>query len=238
MTSSFVIGKVAGNIAALSWVIVLTGTMQTFDVTPAQAEEKPLRIAQADIKKQADEKKAQPTAKEKALQKASSKDVQQKGTPSTPPPEIRGEPPGQLQPQAHANNGGVTACFDSLARASSHVIDGEHQAFSFWDRERPNAGTFRSVIGMRYGGNIAPKGVAVIVNSPMAQSECDATTFQVVPTARPCSAIQNSLIEKGKAVANLVGLALIQTPGDVSYMLLPTAGDGCAIVSITVIRRK
>jgi len=70
----------------------------------------------------------------------------------------------------------------------------------------------------------------------MKDATCDATTVQVVPTTRPCSAIQGSLISKGKAVANLAGLALIQTSGDVSYLLLPTAGDGCTIVSMMVIR--
>jgi hypothetical protein len=31
---------------------------------------------------------------------------------------------------------------------------------------------------------------------------------------------------------------LIQTPQDLSYLLLPTAGDGCTIVAIRVIRSQ
>lgn len=150
--------------------------------------------------------------------------------------EDKGEPAGQLQPQVHAGNAGITACFDSLARASSRVIDGPHRAFSFWDAKKPDTGTFRSVVALNYGGTISPRGAALIINSPMRDATCDATTVQVVPTARPCSAIQGSLMTKGKAVANLAGLALIQTPGDVSYLLLPTAGDGCTIVSMMVLR--
>jgi hypothetical protein len=150
----------------------------------------------------------------------------------------RGVPAGQIQPQVHASNGGITTCFDSLARASSQAIDGEHQAFSFWDRQRPNESTFRSIVSLRYPQPTAPRGAAIIINSPVAGSACDATTLQIVPTLRPCSAIQGDLIKNGKAIANLAGLALIQAPQDLSYLLLPTAGDGCTIVAVRVIRSQ
>jgi hypothetical protein len=150
----------------------------------------------------------------------------------------RGVPAGQIQPQVHASNGGITTCFDSLARASSQAIDGEHQAFSFWDRQRPNESTFRSIVSLRYPQATAPRGAAIIINSPVAGSACDATTLQIVPTLRPCSAIQGDLIKNGKAIANLAGLALIQAPQDLSYLLLPTAGDGCTIVAVRVIRSQ
>lgn len=150
----------------------------------------------------------------------------------------RGVPAGQIQPQVHASNGGITTCFDALARASSQAIDGEHQAFSFWDRQRPNESTFRSIVSLRYPQPTAPRGAAIIINSPVAGSACDATTLQIVPTLRPCSAIQGDLIKNGRAIANLAGLALIQAPQDLSYLLLPTAGDGCTIVAVRVIRSQ
>lgn len=149
----------------------------------------------------------------------------------------RGVPAGQIQPQLHASSGGITACFDSLARASSQVVDGEHQAYSFWDPKRPNESTFRSIVALRYPQAMAPRGAAVIVNSPVGGA-CDATTFQIMPTLRSCNAIQGDLMKSGKAVANLTGLALIQVPQDLSYLLLPTAGDGCAIVAIRAIRSQ
>lgn len=152
-------------------------------------------------------------------------------------PGDRGVPAGQIQPQQHASSGGITTCFDSLARASSQTVDGEHQAFSFWDPKRPNEGTFRSIVALKYPHATAPRGAAVIINGPVAGG-CDATTLQIVPTVRPCSAIQADLIKNGRAVANLTGLALIQVPQDLSYLLLPTAGDGCAIVAIRAIRSQ
>jgi len=185
---------------------------------------------------QAETKRATPASKPTLPQRPKVKTAHEPKQSNPETAEDKGEPAGQLQPQLHASNAGITACFDSLARASSHVVDGPHRAYSFWDPKKLNTGTFRSIVAMNYGGNVSPRGAAVIVNSPMRDSTCDATTVQVVPTARPCSAIQSSLITKGKAVANLTGLALIQTDGEVSYLLLPTAGDGCAIVSMAVIR--
>jgi len=156
--------------------------------------------------------------------------------PAADPKDVRGAPAGQLQPQLHASNGGITTCVDSLARASSQAVDGEHQAFSFWDPKRPNEGTFRSIVSLRYPNPAAPRGISVIINSPGAGTACDATTLQVVATARTCAAIQSDIMKSGKAIANLTGLALIQAQQDVTYMLLPTAGDGCTIVAIRAIR--
>jgi hypothetical protein len=195
-----------------------------FDAARCRAESPPPRAVRVEAKKPAPEKPTQKAAAEPPRPAKAA------------PAEDKGEPAGQLQPQAHASSAGITSCFDSLARASSHVIDGQHRAFSFWDPKKPDTGTFRSVVALRYGDAVSPRGAAVIVNSPMRDATCDATTIQVVPTARPCSAVQSGLIGRGKAVANLTGLALIQSPGDVSYLLLPTAGDGCAIVSMTVFR--
>ncbi len=149
----------------------------------------------------------------------------------------RGAPAGHLQPQLHASNGGITTCFDTLARATSQAVDGEHHAFSFWDSKKPNESTFRSIVSLRYPHAAAPRGASIIINSPVGGA-CDATTLQVMPTQRSCSAIQGDLMKTGKAAANLAGLALIQVPQELSYMLLPTAGDGCAIVAIRVIRAQ
>lgn len=264
MTSSSPRGRALAATALLAGLAALALPGHARDTTAARLDSWSLQIAQsnavksdaakpsaakaAETRKTTETAKPPPSARPATPAKADAKDGAAKAAaakegpgktePQARPAADKGEPAGQLQPQAHASNGGVTACFDSLARASSHVIDGEHQAFSFWDRARPDTGTFRSIIALRYGSNVSPRGAAVIVNSPMQTSECDATTLQVMPTARPCSAIQNSLIEKGTAVANLTGLALIQTKNDTSYLLLPTAGDGCAIVSLTVIRRN
>ena len=216
-------------------MVVLAGAARA-EMTESRSAA-PLRLAQAAEPKQrrmenwASSIKA-PDAKKKA---EASPAAEKKASEA---PADRGVPAGQIQPQVHASNGGITTCFDSLARASSQAIDGEHQAFSFWDRQRPNEGTFRSIVSLRYPQATAPRGAAVIINSPVAGSACDATTLQIVPTLRSCTAIQGDLMKNGRAVANLAGLALIQAPQDLSYLLLPTAGDGCAIVAVRVIRSQ
>lgn len=212
-------------------VLLATSIGVIFNSECGRAEDQAGRNAKPEIKTTGSTSKVPLPKRSKVVKK-----VQSPAPQAAVSAEDKGEPAGQLQPQIHASNAGISACFDTLARASSHVIDGPHRAFSFWDPKKLNSGTFRSVVALKYGGAISPRGAAMIVNSPTRDTGCDATAVQVVPTVRPCSAIQNSLIEKGKAVANLTGLALIQAPGDVSYLLLPTAGDGCTIISMSVFR--
>jgi len=190
------------------------------------------RVAQAPV-----ESRTLPVKAPEAKKKRPAEVQTASPTPAKEPREERGVPAGQLQPQIHASNAGITTCFDSLARASSQAIDSEHMAYSFWDQKRSNDGTFRSIVSLRYPHGAAPRGAAVIINSPVAGA-CDATTVQVMPTVRPCNTIQGELIKSGKAVANLAGLALIQSPQDLSYLLLPTSGDGCTIVAIRAIRSQ
>ncbi len=98
--------------------------------------------------------------------------------------------------------------------------------------------TVQMLDGQERGGHGAPRlNACERRNSPVGGA-CDATTFQIMPTLRSCNAIQGDLMKSGKAVANLTGLALIQVPQDLSYLLLPTAGDGCAIVAIRAIRSQ
>lgn len=143
-------------------------------------------------------------------------------------------PASELQPQRHAANGRISACYDTLARASSSVIDGNHEAFSFWDTSKPNERPFRSVVALNYANQSTSRGAAIIINGKSASGDCDSTTVQVLPTARSCSAIQNELMKDGKAIANLAGLSLIRNPQNSSYILLPTSGGGCAIVAMNI----
>jgi hypothetical protein len=219
-------------------VLTVTGAHAIVSARADEARDRSYRMAQAaDPKKQRIESWAFPVKAPESKKKQLPERPTASATPAKDGQDERGVPAGQLQPQLHASNGGITTCFDSLARASSQAVDGEHQAYSFWDQKRPNEGTFRSIVSLRYPHAAAPRGAAVIINAPVGGA-CDATTLQITPTLRTCSAVQGDLRKSGKAVANLAGLALIQTPQDLSYLLLPTAGDGCTIVAIRVIRSQ
>lgn len=204
-------------LAAMTSVAVMSAAVQATETKKPRLENWASSVKSADAKRRQVAAEPAPPSKKDA-----------------DPSERRGVPAGQILPQLHASNGGVTACFDTLARASSQAVDGEHQAFSFWDPKRPNDGTFRSIVSLRYPHATAPRGAAVIINGPVGGA-CEATTLQVMPTLRSCTAIQGDLMKNGKAVANLAGLALIQVPQDLSYLLLPTAGDGCTIVVVRVL---
>lgn len=238
------------KLAISSIALITVASALTFEGAGAddarKAPDVPVRVAQATEPK-GDGKKPRieswsssvkaPDAKRKQAGADPAESAPANAAPGSEDMKDRGVPAGQLQPQLHASNGGITTCFDSLARATSQVVDGEHQAFSFWDLKRPNDGTFRSIVALRYPHATAPRGASIIINSPVG-GLCDATTLQVIPTLRPCNAIQGDLMKNGRAIANLTGLALIQLPQDLSYVLLPTAGDGCAIVAIRVIRSQ
>ncbi len=236
---------VVGRLTALG-VLLATASVLMFTHAAAEAERKGpeahMRLAQA-VEPKGDTKKQRLESWSSSARPTDAKKKQAAAAPTVPAAADadesaqRGVPAGQIQPQMHASQGGVTACFDSLARASSQAVDGEHQAFSFWDPKRPNEGTFRSIVSLRYPHATAPRGAAVIINSPVGGA-CDATTLQIMPTLRSCNAIQGDLMKSGRAVANLAGLALIQVPQDLNYLLLPTAGDGCTILAIRVIRSQ
>ncbi len=217
-------------------ISTIAGTIMNAGARAEASEGKPAtawRMAQA-----AEPKKQRSEASGSQSRPPDTKKKQAAAEPARPEADReRGVPAGQLLPQVHASNGGITTCFDALARASSQAVDGEHQAFSFWDQRRPNEGTFRSIVSLRYPHATAPRGASVIINSPVSGA-CDATTLQIMPTLRTCNAIQGDLMKNGRAVANLAGLALIQLPEDLSYLLLPTAGDGCTIVAIRVIQSR
>jgi hypothetical protein len=219
-------------------VLTIVGMYAIVSAHADDAQDRSYLVAQAaDPKNPRMESWAMPVKAPEPKRRQASERSTASATPAKDGSDERGVPAGQLQPQVHASNGGITTCFDSLARASSQAVDGEHQAYSFWDKKRPNEGTFRSIVSLRYPHAAAPRGAAVIINGPV-DGACDATTLQILPTLRPCGAIQGDLMKGGKAVANLAGLALIQTPQDLSYLLLPTAGDGCTIVAIRVIRSQ
>src|SRR5690606_12924776 len=132
-------------LAAMTSVAVMSAAVQATETKKPRLENWASSVKSADAKRRQAAAEPAPPSKKDA-----------------DPSERRGVPAGQILPQLHASNGGVTACFDTLARASSQAVDGEHQAFSFWDPKRPNDGTFRSIVSLRYPHATAPRGAAVI----------------------------------------------------------------------------
>jgi len=135
---------------------------------------------------------------------------------------------------AHAKQAGVNFCTDTLSRLLPYSIDAPHEAFSFWapSPDNPDDRLFGSIAGLRYAQRAAPRAVSVIAAVPSKAGKCDGLGVQIVSSARSCGALQASLLDKGRAVANLAGLPLIENASGQRFMLLPSAGNGCVVVAV------
>ena len=160
-------------------------------------------------------------------------------TPKQPPPAAEAPSPtasagtvGEFQPVLHAQRAKVTTCMDTIVGTSAAVIDSSHTAISSWHTAAPDDHVFLSIVGLHYANKEAPSAAAVILAAPVGPRQCDGATVQVVPVARPCSAVQAGLINQGHTVAMLGALPVVETKTGYRDLLLPSAGGGCVVVSV------
>ena len=134
-----------------------------------------------------------------------------------------------------ARDAGVGLCLDAVSRAASMAVDGDHDAFSTWATNAADAHLFQSIALMRYPNQVAPRSASVLLVTPNAAGSCEGGTVQVVPSARPCAAIQAQLMQGGKSIATLTGLPLIENLAGIRQILLPAPGNGCVMISVGLI---
>ena len=154
--------------------------------------------------------------------------------PAKPPPATAAEP----QPLVHAAQAGVKSCLDGIARAANATIDTEHAAMSQWSTAAPNSHMFESIVSLAYPNRIAPRAAAILLAAPTPAQNCDASTVQIFPTARPCNIVEADLLKEGKVIADLGGLPVTQSPNGARQILLPTAGNGCVMIVVTLVFGK
>jgi hypothetical protein len=154
--------------------------------------------------------------------------------PPKPPPSAAAEP----QPLAHAARAGVKSCLDGIARAANGTIDTEHTAMSQWFTGAADSHMFESIVSLAYPNRVAPRAAAILVAAPTATQNCDTSTVQVFPTARPCNVVEADLLKDGKVIADLAGLPVTQSPNGARQILLPTAGNGCVMIVVTLMFGK
>jgi hypothetical protein len=135
----------------------------------------------------------------------------------------------------HARQAGISACTDTLSRVLPQTNDAPHEAVSFWSPEQADDHLFGSIAGLRYAQPAAPRGAAIVLAAKTNATKCDGAGVQIVPSARACGAIQAALLTGGRAIANLSGLPLIQNERGIRFLLLPSAGNGCVIISVNVL---
>ena len=153
-------------------------------------------------------------------------------SPSAAAPRAAPDAVGALEPVLHAQKAKITTCMDTIARQSAATIAGPHAAISSWTSAAPDQNLFVSMLGLSYKSPVAPNAAAVLLAAPLGPGRCQGAVVQIVPSARPCSVIQASLVKTGKTIAMLEGLPVVQSASGVRNLLLPTAGGGCTLVAV------
>ena len=138
----------------------------------------------------------------------------------------------------HAARAGVKSCLDGIARAANGTIDTEHTAMSQWFTGAADSHMFQSIVSLAYPNRIAPRAAAILLAAPTPAQNCDTSTVQVFPTARPCNVVEADLLKDGKVIADLAGLPVTQSPNGARQILLPTAGNGCVMIVVTLMFGK
>ena len=128
---------------------------------------------------------------------------------------------------------GVKTCLTVAAGLGAYTMQGvtEYASASTWNSKQPNNRLLVALIGQKYGNSpAAPYGISSVFSAPTSEGKCDGATVQVIPTASACAAVQGQILDKGKMLASLAGVPMLQNEANARVMLLPTAGNGCVIV--------
>jgi hypothetical protein len=133
----------------------------------------------------------------------------------------------------HARNAGLGACAGAVERGSAVAIDAPHSAFSNWNPGAPSLHVFESIAIETYPSAVAPRATSVILASPSANG-CDATAVQVFPSARPCIDVEKDILKSSTLIGKLSGLPLYRSSANEHRVLMPTAGNGCVIIGISI----
>lgn len=142
-------------------------------------------------------------------------------------------PPEKPEPVLHAKNAGLGPCMSAVERGSAVAIDAPHSAFSNWNSGAPNLHAFETIVIETYQSAVAPRATSVILASPSANG-CDATAVQIFPSARPCIDVEKDILKSSTFIGKLAGLPLYRTSANEHRVLMPTAGNGCVIIGVSI----
>ena len=139
----------------------------------------------------------------------------------------------EFQVVTQMKNAGMTTCVQTAQGLGGYTMGGvtEYAAATTWHVKQPDARISIAMIAQKFGQSAqAPLGISSVFTAPNADGKCDGAGVQVIPTALACSAVQGQILQKGKAVADLAGIPMLQDANNSRIMLLPSAGNGCVIV--------
>jgi hypothetical protein len=144
-------------------------------------------------------------------------------------------PAGSPNFAARLQEAGATTCaarIDELADASMQGTTATANASS-WFIAAPNERAVNVVIAQKFAAANVPYGATDVFASPEPKAKCDAMALQVIPSPLPCERLRQTLASRGKIIAELVGLPLLQNSNG-QIMLIPTQANACVLVGLRI----
>ena len=139
----------------------------------------------------------------------------------------------EFQVVTQLKNAGVKTCLQTAQGLGGYTMGGvtEYAAATTWNVKQPDQRISIAMIAQKFGKSAAaPLGVSSVFSAPNADGKCDGAGVQVIPTTLACSAVQAQILQKGKQIADLATIPMLQDANNARIMLLPSAGNGCVIV--------
>lgn len=136
---------------------------------------------------------------------------------------------------ARLEQAGATTCahsIDALANASMQGTTASANA-SNWFIAAPNARPVNIVIAQKFAAPSVPYGATDIFASPAPQAKCDAFALQVIPSPLSCDQLRQNIVARGKMIAELVGIPLLQDVNG-QIILVPTQANACVLIGLRI----
>jgi hypothetical protein len=134
----------------------------------------------------------------------------------------------------HVEKAGVTACRDVFPALGFAAAAGStFNATTSWSDKDPASHSISSIVGMHFDtGQLKGSGASFVFSAPTpAKGGCEGTFVRVVPVAQDCSSFASTLPKESTLGPSLQGLPVITLPSGVQTVLIPSAGNGCVVLT-------
>lgn len=141
-------------------------------------------------------------------------------------------PPASLKFAAQLAHAGARTCLGRIEQLGHATLD---SATSFgvasnWIVGSPNTRPVSVLVGEHFGSPKVPYAATAIFAAPVG-AQCDGFAIEIVPSPLPCAALKQTILTRGKALADLAGVALLQNASE-QTLLVPTSANTCVLVGL------
>ncbi len=134
----------------------------------------------------------------------------------------------------HVEQAGVKACKDVFPALGFAAAAGStFNATTSWSDKNPDQHSISSIVGMSFNTDqFKGSGASLVFSAPTpAKDGCEGTFVRVVPVAQDCNTFLAGLPKDSKIGNSLQGLPVITTQNGLQIILMPSAGNGCVVMT-------